>query len=191
MEQTDIEDIIKPYGIFNIKDENVYIFLDKYYLTNLDSTNIKNEFIKYQTTIKIKIIKSDYLLYFYLLARNNGRYNFSDIALEQNLKINSGISVIVSTIFTSGYPSYTVFDKITNTEKIVYDFSNNTLSGLDKKIKEHLVVVIIVIFVRTFQINHVLITQENQVLIELFKMIMMLLNNVVLELFNIFKKDYQ
>ena len=133
MEQTDIEDIIKPYGIIlNVNDDNVYNFLDKYYLTNLDSTNIKNEFIKYQITIKTKIIKSDYLLYFYLLARNNGRYNLSDIALEQNLKVNSGISVIVSTIFTSGYPSYTVFDKNSNTEKIVYDFPNNPLSG-DKK----------------------------------------------------------
>jgi len=122
MEQADIEDIIKPYGIINVDEGNVYNFLDKYYLSNLDSTNIKNEFIKYQTTIKTKIIKSDYLLYFYLLARNNGRYNFSDIALEKNLKVNSGLSVIVSTIFTSGYPSYTIFDKITNTEKIIYDF---------------------------------------------------------------------
>jgi histone acetyltransferase (RNA polymerase elongator complex component) len=122
MEQTDIEDIIKPYGIINGNEENVYTFLDKYYLTNLDSTDIKKEFIKYQIDIKTKIIKSDYLLYFYLLARNNGRYNYSDIALEKNLKVNSGLSVIVSTIFTSGYPSYTVFDKITNTEKVVYDF---------------------------------------------------------------------
>ena len=133
MEQTDIEDIIKPYGIINGDEAHIYNFLDKYYLTNLDSIDIKKEFIKYQTSIKIKIIKSDYLLYFYLLARNNGKYNFSDIALEKNLKVNSGISVIVSTIFTSGYPSYTVFDKTTNTEKIVYDFPNNTLSGLDKK----------------------------------------------------------
>jgi len=132
MEQLDIEDIIKPYGIIDVDEDNVYNFLDKYYLTNLDSTNIKNEFIKYQTIIKTKIIKSDYLLYFYLLARNNGRYNFSDVALEKNLKVNSGLSVIVSTIFTSGYPSYTVFDKITNTEKIVYDFPNNTLEGSKK-----------------------------------------------------------
>ena len=67
MEQADIEDIIKPYGIINIDEGNAYNFLDKYYLTNVDSSNIKNEFLKYQTTIKTKIIKSDYLLYFYLL----------------------------------------------------------------------------------------------------------------------------
>jgi histone acetyltransferase (RNA polymerase elongator complex component) len=129
MEHADIEDIIKPYGIFDLDQaalNNVYNLLDKYYLTNLDSTNIKNEFIKYQLNIKkFKLLKSDYLLYFYLLARNNGRYKFSDIALEKNLKVNSGISVIVSTIFTSGYPSYTVFDKISNTEKIVYDFTTD------------------------------------------------------------------
>ena len=71
MEQTDIEDIIKPYGIINGDEADIYNFLDKYYLTNLDSTDIKKEFIKYQTSIKIKIIKSDYLLYFYLLYRNN------------------------------------------------------------------------------------------------------------------------
>ena len=62
MEQVDIEDVIKPYGIINIDENTVYNFLDKYYLSNLDSSNIKNEFITYQTTIKTKIIKSDYVI---------------------------------------------------------------------------------------------------------------------------------
>ena len=45
MEQSDIEDIIKPYGIITGDETHIYKFLDKYYLTNLDSTDIKKEFI--------------------------------------------------------------------------------------------------------------------------------------------------
>ena len=52
MEHTDIEDIIKPYGIINDNENTVYNFLDKYYLTNLDSTDIKKEFI--QAALKAK-----------------------------------------------------------------------------------------------------------------------------------------
>ncbi len=124
-----IEDIIKPYGI-NQLDENtkniIYNFLDKYYLKNLNTENIKKEFLKYQEKEKnTKILKFGYLLYFYLLARNNGKYDQADINLEKNLKLENGVSVIVSTIFTSGHPSYSIYDPITNQEKIIHEFSDN------------------------------------------------------------------
>ena len=127
-----IEDIIKPYGINQLDETTtklVYNFLDKYYLTNLNSDKIKREFLKYQEKEKnVNILKFGYLLYFYLRARNNGKYKNPDINLETNLKLENGVSVIVSTIFTSGHPSYIIIDPITNEEKIIQEFSDNPVN---------------------------------------------------------------
>ena len=103
-----IEELVKPYGIniTNIKEIN--IFLDLYYNKDINKSNIKTEFIKYQIDNNFtQVTKVGVLIYIYQLGRLNGKYKCADLELEKYIKVrdvreNSG--VMVFSIFTSAYP---------------------------------------------------------------------------------------
>ena len=110
-----IEDIIKPFwfkGLDADATEKCYEFLDEYYYNKLSLKDISKKFITFQTKNKLgnQIFKFGYLLIFYKMARISGKYPNPNKALEKVLRVknvreNSG--VMVFSIFTSGYPSYT------------------------------------------------------------------------------------
>jgi histone acetyltransferase (RNA polymerase elongator complex component) len=128
----EIEDIIKPFWFKDVSDdiiEKCYNFLDNYYFMNLPLDKLSKAFTNYQREEKIgsQILKFGYLLIFYKMARISGKYPNPNKALEKVLKIknvreNSG--VMVFSIFTSGYPSYTRINPDGTTE-IVKEFSDN------------------------------------------------------------------
>lgn len=103
-----IEELVKPYGIniTNIKEIN--IFLDLYYNKDINKSNIKTEFIKYQIDNNFtQVTKVGVLIYIYQLGRLSGKYKCADLELEKYIKVrdvreNSG--VMVFSIFTSAYP---------------------------------------------------------------------------------------
>jgi histone acetyltransferase (RNA polymerase elongator complex component) len=103
-----IEELVKPYGIniTNIKEIN--IFLDLYYNKDINKSNIKTEFIKYQIDNNFtQVTKVGVLIYIYQLGRLSGKYKNADLELEKYIKVrdvreNSG--VMVFSIFTSAYP---------------------------------------------------------------------------------------
>lgn len=111
----EIEDIIKPFwfkGLDADATEKCYEFLDEYYYNKLSLKDISKKFITFQTKNKLgnQIFKFGYLLIFYKMARISGKYPNPNKALEKVLRVknvreNSG--VMVFSIFTSGYPSYT------------------------------------------------------------------------------------
>ncbi len=124
----DIEELAKPFWLKEITSDNIYMcyeFLDLYYQSDLDKTNIKNHFIEFQRKrVKGNLLKFGILIYYYRLGREDRRYPNPDYELEESLKVmnvreNSG--VMVFSIFLSGYPSYT---KVNNdgTKEIVYEF---------------------------------------------------------------------
>lgn len=132
----EIEDIIKPFWFKDVSDkakDEIYKFLDDYYFMKLPLENISKKFINFQRENKMgsQIFKFGYLLIFYKMARMSGKYLTPNKALEQTLKVknvreNSG--VMVFSIFTSGYPSYTKVNPDGTTE-IVKEFSENGNSG--------------------------------------------------------------
>lgn len=113
--QMDIEDIIKPFWYAELSPEIVnrfYDFLDQYYNGLKSVENISRDFVDFQTANKIgnQVYKFGYLLILYKMARASGRYSKPNAVLEKVLKVknvreNSG--VMVFSIFTSGYPSWT------------------------------------------------------------------------------------
>jgi hypothetical protein len=91
--QANIEDINQPYWFDKISKEVInkcYEFIDKYYNQNIIKSNIKKDFIKFAFTNKFEGIKFGYLIYFYQLGRQNGRYKESDIELEKYLRNKLG-----------------------------------------------------------------------------------------------------
>jgi histone acetyltransferase (RNA polymerase elongator complex component) len=142
MEQTDnienIEDIIKPFWFKGLSPEltaKCYEFLDEYYYNRIPMTNIVKKFEQYQRQHKFSsIIKFGYLIYFYKLYRQNGLYPQPNKALEKVLKVknvreNSG--VMVYSIFTSGYPSYTRVNP-DGTSEIVNEFGEDHVGNPGK-----------------------------------------------------------
>lgn len=125
---TDIEDIIKPFWFKDISENHIqkcFDFLDKYYFDNLNITNIKNDFIKYQKENDFNgILKYGSLMTVYKMGRIRNHYSKPKPELEsilkvQNVRENSG--VIVFTIFTSAYPSWTKTNS-DGTKEIIYDY---------------------------------------------------------------------
>ena len=111
----DIEEIVKPFWFKNISESNIqkcFSFIDEYYFNNKDISNIKLDFVNYQKENEFNgILKFGSLITIYKLGRTKGLYPKSNEKLEsilkvQNVRENSG--VMVFTIFTSAYPSYTI-----------------------------------------------------------------------------------
>ena len=134
----EIEDIIKPFWFKEISDEmtaKCYEFLDDYYYLNLPLNNLSKKFTNFQRENKMgsQIFKFGYLLIFYKMARMSGKYPNPNKALEKVLKVknvreNSG--VMVFSIFTSGYPSYTRVNSDGTIEKInEFEEDNNGNPG--------------------------------------------------------------
>lgn len=124
----DIEDLAKPFWLKDISEHNITMccdFIDLYYLSEKSKENIKEDFRKFQySRVQGTFLKYGILIYYYKMGRNKGRYPKSDYELEESLKVmnvreNSG--VMVFSIFTSGYPSYTKTNPDGTTE-VIYEF---------------------------------------------------------------------
>lgn len=125
---TDIEDIVKPFWFKNITESDVqkcFDFLDEYYFNNKNLTNIKTDFIKYQKENEFNgILKFGSLITVYKMGRIRNHYPNPKSELEEKLKVqnvreNSG--VMVFSIFTSAYPSWTKTNP-DGTKEIVYGY---------------------------------------------------------------------
>ena len=125
---TEIEDIIKPFWFKDISESNIqkcFNFLDEYYFNNKDLTNIKEYFNKYQRDNNFNgILKFGSLITIYKIGRIRGIYpkpkpELESILKVQNVRENSG--VIVFSIFTSAYPSWTQTNP-DGTKEIVYGY---------------------------------------------------------------------
>ena len=131
----DVEDIVKPFWFKDISESNIqkcFNFIDTYYFGNKDIINIKFEFIKYQKENNFNgILKFGSLITIYKIGRIRNYYSKPNLDLEtvlkvQNVREKSG--VMVFTIFTSAYPSYTKINSDGIEEK-VFEFEsdvNNT-----------------------------------------------------------------
>ncbi len=124
----DIEELAKPFWLKDISEKNIemcYDFIDKYYKTGKNLDDIKDDFRMFQRErVQGDYLKYGILIYYYKMGRIKGRYQESDTDLEEALKVmnvreNSG--VMVFSIFTSGYPSYTKVNPDGTTE-VVHEF---------------------------------------------------------------------
>ena len=124
----EIEDIVKPFWFKDISESNIqkcFDFLTLYYYNQEDLKNIKADFNKYQRENDFNgYIKFGTLMTVYKIGRIRGIYPESNSELEtilkvQNVRENSG--VIVFTIFTSAYPSWTKTNS-DGTKEIVYGY---------------------------------------------------------------------
>ena len=103
-----IEDLMKPFWFKELTPELTticYEFLDDYYYMKLPMHNIVKKFEQFQREHKFGsgIIKFGYLICFYKLARQDGRYpnpnkNLEKVLKVKNVRENSG--VMVFSIFT-------------------------------------------------------------------------------------------
>lgn len=109
-----IEDLIKPFWFKTLTKDQIdkcYNFIDEYYFNKKLISEIKKDFIIYQSKNNFNnILKFGSLICIYKLGRFNNRYLVPHVELESILKVknireNSG--VMVFSIFTSAYPSYT------------------------------------------------------------------------------------
>ena len=124
----EIEDIIKPFWFKDISESNIqkcFNFLDQYYFNDKDIENIKSDFIKFQKENEFNgILKFGSLITVYKMGRIRNHYQKPKPELElilkvQNVRENSG--VMVFTIFTSAYPSYTKINP-DGTKTIIKEF---------------------------------------------------------------------
>jgi ELP3 family radical SAM enzyme/protein acetyltransferase len=124
----DIEDVVKPFWFKDISESNIqkcFYFLDEYYFNEKDLINIKNDFIKYQKENNFNgILKFGSLITVYKMGRIRNHYpkpkpELESILKVQNVRENSG--VMVFTIFTSAYPSWTKINP-DGTKTIVKEF---------------------------------------------------------------------
>ena len=128
---TDIEDIIKPFWFKDISESNIqkcFNFLDKYYKNLSTLSNIKSDFNKYQRENNFNgYIKFGTLITIYKLGRIRGIYPNSKPELESILKVQNvreSSGVMVFSIFTSAYPSWTKTNS-DGTKEIVYDYDKS------------------------------------------------------------------
>ena len=127
-----IEDLMKPFWFKELSEEltaKCYEFLDDYYYMKLPMHNIVKKFEQFQREQKFSsgIIKFGYLICFYKMGRQDGRYpkpnkNLEKVLKVKNVRENSG--VMVFSIFTSGYPSYTRVNPDGTTE-VVKEFGED------------------------------------------------------------------
>lgn len=125
---TEIEDIIKPFWFKNISENNIqkcFNFLNEYYFNKKDLINIKTDFIKFQKENEFNgILKFGSLITIYKIGRIRDKYKTPNLELEEKLKVknireNSG--VMVFSIFTSAYPSYTKINS-DGTKEIIKEY---------------------------------------------------------------------
>lgn len=126
-----IEDIIKPFWFNDVHPKDIdktFHFLDDYYYYNKDIKNIKNDYLIYQKEKKFnELVKFGLLICVYKIGRSNGWYPKSNSKLESALKVNNvreNSGVMVFSIFTSAYPSYTKINE-DGTKQIIKEFSDN------------------------------------------------------------------
>jgi len=127
-----IEDLIKPFWFKELSKEltsKCFDFLDEYYNDKKTIQNLPKTFERYQKDNGFNkgIIKFGYLICFYKMGRQDGRYPKPHKGLEKVLRVknvreNSG--VMVFSIFTSGYPSYTKINS-DGTKEIVKEFGED------------------------------------------------------------------
>jgi ELP3 family radical SAM enzyme/protein acetyltransferase len=154
----DMEDIVKPFWFQDLTEETTtmcYDYLNEYYYNRKAIDDMAKSFEVFQKKNKFQegIIKFGYLIVFYKMARQDGRYPIPHIGLEKVLRVknvreNSG--VMVFSIFTSGYPYYTKVNA-DGTKEIVREFldfkegngsvylkyySNGSVKILEKDVKE-------------------------------------------------------
>lgn len=127
----EIEDIVKPFWFKDISESNIqkcFDFLTLYYHNQSDLINIKADFNKYQRENNFNgYIKFGTLITIYKIGRIRGIYPEPKPELEtilkvQNVRESSG--VMVFSIFTSAYPSWTKTNP-DGTKEIVYDYDKS------------------------------------------------------------------
>ena len=107
-----------------------YPFIDMYYNTALSKTNIKDDFIKYQTEHNYIPIKFGFLSWVYKLGKLKNKYVTPDNELENIFKIknivdNSGIMLFNINIDSEEAIYTQILDKLTQYVRDLY-------SNLDK-----------------------------------------------------------
>jgi len=133
---TDIEDIVKPFWFKKISEDDLSKsrnFLDDYYFNrNTNYDNLRKQFINYQSKNNFStILKFGVLITIYKLSRLNNYYVKPNKELEKYLKVQNvreQSGVMVFTIFTSAYPSYT---------KINPDGTTEIVKEYDETLKEN------------------------------------------------------
>lgn len=127
----DVEDMIKPFWFNELTEELTilcYEFLDMYYYGAKQIHNIVHEFRTFQQSKKFsQIFKFGYLICFYKMARQTGKYPTPNFELEQVLRIKNvreRSGVMVFSIFTSGYPSYTKIHP-DGRKEVIYEYGSN------------------------------------------------------------------
>ncbi len=136
----DIEDTItntnsnfKPFWLKSITENDkliFYSFLDKYYNTDIPKSNIKNDFINYCKSFN-SFKKFGYLIYFYYLARQSGKYPIKDLELEKYLKVKEvreNHGKLIFSVFTSGSPQWTKTNP-DGTTTIIKDYDDSYTSS--------------------------------------------------------------
>lgn len=113
-EINEMEDMIKPFWFKDISETNIqkcFNFLDKYYNSDIEINNIKLDFDKFQRENNFNgVIKFGTLITVYKLGKIRGKYIKSKPELESALKVRNvreSSGVMVFSIFTSAYPSWT------------------------------------------------------------------------------------
>ena len=127
-----MDDLGKPFWFKELSKElteKCYEFLDEYYYNRTAIENMVKAFERYQRENKFKsgIVKFGYLIIFYKMARQDGKYSVPHKGLEKVLRVknvreNSG--VMVFSIFTSGYPYYTKINP-DGTKEVVKEFGED------------------------------------------------------------------
>jgi ELP3 family radical SAM enzyme/protein acetyltransferase len=125
---SEIEDIVKPFWFKNISESNIqkcFNFLNEYYFNKKDLTHIKTDFVNFQKENEFNgILKFGSLITIYKLGKLRNLYvnSYPELELKlkvQNVRENSG--VMVFTIFTSAYPSWTKINP-DGTKEIVKEY---------------------------------------------------------------------
>ncbi len=127
---TEIEDFVKPFWFKNISESYIQKclnFLDEYYFNNKNINEIKSDYVKYQKENDFNgLLKFGSLISIYKIARLRNHYvkphhELESILKVQNVRENSG--VMVFTIFTSAYPSFTKIN-LDGTKTIIKEFES-------------------------------------------------------------------
>lgn len=125
---SEIEDIVKPFWFKEISESNIqkcFNFLNEYYFNKKDLTHIKTDFVNFQKKNGFNgILKFGSLITIYKLGKLRNLYvnSYPELELKlkvQNVRENSG--VMVFTIFTSAYPSWTKINP-DGTKEIVKEY---------------------------------------------------------------------
>ena len=133
----DIEKLIKPFWFNDICELNIdkcFDFLSKYYFENKDVNKIKIDFEKFQrANSNLGIMKFGILIVVYRIGRIRQIYPKPHPILEEKLKVKNvreGSGVMVFSIFTSAYPSYTLINS-DGTSQIIHEYKTEQTKDND------------------------------------------------------------